>query len=280
MTTLDQQDLTADFKRLGLETGDTLFVHSSLSCIGHVQGGADTVIAALRSVLGDEGTLAAPAFTYEDDPDIFDIANHPSGMGQISEHIRTHPQSRRSAHRQHSISAIGPHTEALTTHGPSAWAADGPFWQLVALDARILMLGVGYTACTFFHLIEQLVQVPYREWKYLDGILREADGSERPLPTRTFAQTSWSKGNDFNKFGRILERDNLVEIQPVGNAIARLFKASDALHLGIAEYRKDPELFVRTGAERVQLKDGVPHRHQQYVVDPEKVFKGPAEPSA
>ena len=280
MTTLDQQDLTADFKRLGLETGDTLFVHSSLSCIGHVQGGADTVIAALRSVLSDEGTLAAPAFTYEDDPDIFDIANHPSGMGQISEHIRTHPQSRRSAHRQHSISAIGPHTEALTTHGPSAWAADGPFWQLVALDARILMLGVGYTACTFFHLIEQLVQVPYREWKYLDGILREADGSERPLPTRTFAQTSWSKGNDFNKFGRILERDNLVEIQPVGNAIARLFTASDALYLGIAEYRKDPELFVRTGADRVQLKDGVPHRHQQYVVDPEKVFKGPAEPSA
>ena len=283
MDTYDQQDLTADLQRLGLTAGDTVFVHSALSTLGHVEGGADTVITALLSVIGDSGTLAAPAFTFEEDPDLFDIANQPSGMGRISERIRTHSQARRSPHRTHSISAIGPHSAELAHHGPSAWAADGPFWQFVALDARILMLGVSYSYCTFFHLIEQLVQVSYREWIEYEGVLRESNGSERPLTTRTFRQTERSKGNDFNKFGTILEKKGLVQIRSVGNAIARLFKASDALHLGIAEYRKDPNLFVCDGADQTLLKDGVRHRWQHYVVDPDKVYDraiNPAVPSA
>lgn len=273
MDTYDQQALAADFQRLGLTAGDTVFVHSALSTLGHVEGGADTVIAALLSVVGHSGTLAAPGFTYEEDPDLFDIANQPSSMGRISEHIRTHPRARRSPHRTHSISAIGPHAETLIHQGASAWAADGPFWQFVALDAYILMLGVGYSYCTFFHLIEQMVQVSYREWVQYEGVLREADGYERPLTTRTFRQTEWSKGNDFNKFGTILEREGLVQVRPAGNAIARLFKARDALHLGIAAYRKDPELFVRDGADQTLLKDGVHRRWQHYVVDPDKVYK-------
>ena len=278
---IDRQGLIGDFHELGIQSGETIFVHSSLSSIGHVMGGADTVVTGLLSVLGDGGTLSAPAFTFDDDPALFDIATHPSGMGQISEAIRIHPRARRSAHRHHSVAAIGLRSGELTDlHGPSAWAADGPFWQLVTLDARILLLGVGYTACTFFHLIEQVVQVPYREWKYLDGVLREPDGSERPLPTQTFSQRAWSQGNDFNKFGAILEKKGMVQIHPVGNAIARLFKASDALHLGIAEYRKDAELFVKTGSDRTRLRDGIPHRQQQYVVDPDAVFKSPAGPSA
>ncbi|MCH2661659.1 AAC(3) family N-acetyltransferase, partial [bacterium] len=77
MDTYDQQALAADFQRLGLTAGDTVFVHSALSTLGHVEGGADTVIAALLSVVGHSGTLAAPAFTYEEDPDLFDIANQP-----------------------------------------------------------------------------------------------------------------------------------------------------------------------------------------------------------
>ena len=63
MDTYDQQALAADFQRLGLTAGDTVFVHSALSTLGHVEGGADTVIAALLSVVGHSGTLAAPART-------------------------------------------------------------------------------------------------------------------------------------------------------------------------------------------------------------------------
>ena len=118
---------------------------------------------------------------------LFDPVQDPSKMGRISERIRT--QAHRSSHLYHSVTAIGSKAKALTAvHGPAAWAADGPFWQLHALDARILLLGVSYLTCTFFHLIEQLVQVPYRQWSKVDATMRDRDGNERPLPTRVFSQ--------------------------------------------------------------------------------------------
>jgi aminoglycoside 3-N-acetyltransferase len=273
MPSLKIKDLETAFRDLGINPGDTVFVHSSLSSMGHVEGGAVAVVAALLGALGEQGTLAAPAFTFGG-ATTFERVGARSDMGQISEQVRTHPLARRSIHLQHSVSAVGPKAAEITcVHGASAWAADGPFWQLCALDAHILMLGVSYLTCTFFHLIEQLVQVPYRQWVYTDGSVREPDGTKRLLPTWTFTQGPGFQGNDFNKFGRFLEEKGLVQVKPVGNAIARLFKAADALHMGIEEYRKDPLLFAREGDDHTVLEGGVLVGREKYVVAPDVMFK-------
>ena len=47
-----------------LNPGDVLVVHSSLKSMGHVEGGAECVIAALTDAIGPEGTLILPAFTF------------------------------------------------------------------------------------------------------------------------------------------------------------------------------------------------------------------------
>lgn len=40
-----------------VQTGDLLMVHASLKAIGPVEGGAETVVAALRSAVGPTGTV-------------------------------------------------------------------------------------------------------------------------------------------------------------------------------------------------------------------------------
>ena len=50
-----------DLIKLGIQRGDLLLVHSSLSSIGWVCGGAQSVITALMEVLGPEGTLVMPS---------------------------------------------------------------------------------------------------------------------------------------------------------------------------------------------------------------------------
>src|SRR5206468_807693 len=117
------------------------------------------------------------------DNPIYDPANDPSEMGRISETVRTRPGAQRSRHVVHSLAALGHHAERIAgVQGPSAWSADGPFWQLYELDARIIMLGVPYLRCTFFHLVEQMVVTPYRQWREFEARVRESDGTLGVLP--------------------------------------------------------------------------------------------------
>ena len=49
--------ITEALQKLGVQTGDLLMVHASLKAIGPVEGGAETVVAALRSAVGPTGTV-------------------------------------------------------------------------------------------------------------------------------------------------------------------------------------------------------------------------------
>ena len=91
--------LCRDLTSIGIGCGDVLIVHSSLSSMGYVEGGAETVIAALRSVLGEEGTLLFPAFSYRTAyvDSSFSLKDTPVCVGKIPETFRTMPGVRRSA---------------------------------------------------------------------------------------------------------------------------------------------------------------------------------------
>lgn len=52
-----------DLRRLVLDTGQAVLVHSSLSGLGRVTGGAHTVIDALLAVVGSSGTIVFPTLT-------------------------------------------------------------------------------------------------------------------------------------------------------------------------------------------------------------------------
>mgnify|MGYP002527390468 CR=1 FL=1 len=59
-----RSDIIRDLEAMGLKTGDSVMVHSSLSSIGHVEGGAQTVVEAFLELLGRGGTLMVPTFTH------------------------------------------------------------------------------------------------------------------------------------------------------------------------------------------------------------------------
>ena len=278
---MKREQIAEALQTLDLEAGHIVFVHSSLSSIGYVEGGADAVVDAFLDVLGSTGTLVVPSFTFshggKSNP-VFDPIRDPSEMGRITEVARTRPGARRSHHLLHSVAALGPHAEDITAvHGPSAWAADGPFWKLYELDAHILMLGVPYLRCTFFHVIEQLVQVRYRRWREVEAKVRDSSGREQPLPMFGYSPKPGFVGNDFNKFGAILEERGLAQVGALGNAVARRFRARDALEVGLAEYRKDPLLLVKTGDGLTQLRHGVLTEElhsEKSVLDPTKIYEG------
>lgn len=277
---LTRDQISAALRALGLPAGAIVFMHSSMSSIGYVEGGADTIVDAFLDILSPGGTLVVPTFTFahgNDDNRVFDSARDPSEMGRLTEVTRTRPGARRSCHLLHSVAALGAHAEEITAnHGPSAWAADGPFWKLYELDAHILLLGVPYLRCTFFHVLEQLVQVPYRRWSEVEARVQDRDGSLHPLLTLIYSPKPDFAGNDFNKLGALLELRGLVQVGSVGNAVARLFHARDALEVGLAQYRVDPLLFIKTGERCTPLREGVltsEQDNEKSVLDPALIFR-------
>ena len=62
LSPLTQPMLEADLQRLGLGQGAVVGVHSSPSSFGRVIDGTSTVIAALMSAIGPNGTLVMSAY--------------------------------------------------------------------------------------------------------------------------------------------------------------------------------------------------------------------------
>lgn len=67
---IDKETLTQELRRLGIGRAMDMLVHSSLSSIGWVEGGAETVIHALLSAVSPAGTILMPALngSPEDSP--------------------------------------------------------------------------------------------------------------------------------------------------------------------------------------------------------------------
>jgi aminoglycoside 3-N-acetyltransferase len=173
--------LVADLRSLGLRRGQDLLIHCSLRQVGRIEGRAATLLAAILEVAGPEATLVVPTQTtlnsltsraflsatagldahqrarFVAAMPRFDPASTPStGMGAFAEHLRTRPSAARSSHPQVSFAAIGPRARACTSvHDLDCLLGDrSPLGWLYAADAAILLLGVGYSACTAFHLAE------------------------------------------------------------------------------------------------------------------------------
>ena len=210
-----EASLWRDLVAIGVTPEMTLLVHSSLSSIGWVVGGAPTVVRALLQVLGERGTLVMPAATpHCADPatwagprvpeawlaevrehlPIFDRRTTPTARGAICEAFRTWPGTLRSNHPVESVCARGVAASATTGEHPLAFSEGrgGPFEKLYDLDCRVLLLGVGFNRCTALHYAESLVdkrRVKTLRFPVLDNgrrvwteVANVADDNDRHFP--------------------------------------------------------------------------------------------------
>jgi len=162
-----QARLTADLHALGVRPGGILLVHSSLSALGHVPGGPETVVLGLLGALGPTGTLLMPALTYErvtKEHPVFVTRSTPGNVGTIPEWFRNRAGTLRSAHPTHSVCAAGPGAAALIAGHELDTTPVGehsPFRRVRDLEGQILFLGCGLEANTSMHGVEELADPPY-----------------------------------------------------------------------------------------------------------------------
>src|SRR5262249_42288298 len=147
--------------------GAVLLVHSSLSALGYVPGGPETVIRALIDSVGPDGTVVVPTHSWqemEDGSRTFDVRRTGVCVGAIPEYFRRRPGAVRRLHPTHSVAAIGPISDWLTAGHESSETPCGPgspYVKILDRDGQILFLGTSLKSNTAFHTIEALEKVPY-----------------------------------------------------------------------------------------------------------------------
>lgn len=226
---------TADFVRalrdVGVQEGDGVFAHLSMSAFGEVGGGPEAVLDALDEAVGPEGTVAMPAFPlvggmdeYLASDPLFDVRETPSRMGAVTETFRRRPGVRRSLHPTHSVAARGPAAEELVRGHELAdtpFGAGTPFEAMIERDFVQVWLGTGIRIFTLYHSFECLREggFPIDVFAPERAPARCVDESGRELVVPTLVHDPVVSGQKDNRREQMLEHlvgAGVVRRSPVG----------------------------------------------------------------
>jgi aminoglycoside 3-N-acetyltransferase len=242
--------LAHDLRIFGLEPGMTVIVHSALSSLGWVNGGAVALIQALMDVLTPEGTLVMPAHsgdlsepscwcnppvpkdwlqTVRDTMPAYEPDITPTrGIGTVPETFRKFPGVLRSNHPAVSFAAWGKNAGFITAgHGLDFPMGDtSPLARIYDLDGVVLLIGIGYDRNTSLHLAE-----------YRSGTMaRQAQGA----PILEYNKRVWREYNDiegdsdgFPVIGQAFEQCHAVIYGVVGSAECRLIRQRELIDFAV-----------------------------------------------
>ncbi|MGD6802373.1 aminoglycoside N(3)-acetyltransferase [Rossellomorea vietnamensis] len=233
--------LVRDFRNMGIEKGMVLIVHSSLSSLGWVCGGAVAVVSALMEAVGKEGTLIMPAQSADNsdpaewenppvpeswwqiirdempayDPDVTPAR----GMGKIADTFRNFPGVRRSSHPIYSFAAWGKHADLILRKQPleEGFGPNSPLAKIYELSGSVLLIGVSHESNTSLHFAEHsissrqkvkkgtaLMEDGKRIWKNYEEILYDSD--------------------PFDELGKEFEEKHAIKTSVIGKADCRLME--------------------------------------------------------
>ena len=171
--------------RSGVETGDTILVHSNIKRTliesrkeGFTIGPAE-ILESFLDALGPKGTLLLPLFNFDFASGLdFNIKTSQSKMGALTEIGRLHKNVIRTGHPIYSFAVLGYRAnEFAGVDNESGYAEDSPFGILKNMYGKIASLDLeDQDSMTFYHHVEEVKGVDYRYFKYFSGKYTDSNG--------------------------------------------------------------------------------------------------------
>jgi len=235
------RSIARDLRALGIEAGDRLVVHSSLSSLGWVAGGAAAVVDALLDVVGAEGTVSMPAHSGDwSDPSGWQnppvpsswwgeiIADRPAfhpyrtplrEMGSVAVNLLLRRDTLRSGHPLYSHMANGKDASEITRSHPlsDGFGDESPLGRLYDMDAKVVLIGVGHGQNSSLHLAEARAQWPGRTSVEFASKVATETG-----PQIVGWRAAAPDADDLERLGEHLEGRGLVTVGRVAQAETRV----------------------------------------------------------
>lgn len=237
-----------DLKRLGINEGDTIFMHASLKSLGEKIEPLD-VIKALRDCVGESGTIVLPALSYmycnKENP-IFDYNKTPSNIGVIPEVFRTQCKDvLRSLAPTHSCCSAGRMADFVTNGhilDNTPCGPNSPFRRVMELGGKILFLGCGMRPNTSMHAVEELYEPDYLYGETVEYKIVKKDGTEIMHPCRSHYFKNVEQRYD--RLENLLDKGSEIRTGNVLKAFCHLVEAKPMWEKAGEKYSENPHYFV------------------------------------
>lgn len=260
---ISEDKIKSDLKKIGLEKGDCVLLHSSLKSIGFVEGGAKTVINAIIGTITSSGTLVVPTYpilgtmleTCQRTDYIFDVTKTHTSIGAIPLVFLEYDNIIKSIHPTHSMSALGKNAQMVTeTHhiGDKTYGENSPWAKIVELDGKILGIGISLAWHTIYHYVEDIMDDKFpvkvkidQKYKIKCKTIEDSfiDVIVQPLDPRV-AKTRIEKNPFIEKyFLYIFKELGILKIVNIGNARSWIVSARKFCDILIQLARLDVTIY-------------------------------------
>ena len=206
------------------------------------------VLAALRRLLSDGITLALPAvtFSYCRTGRYHHRLSRPE-TGVLVEWFLEAPEARRTPHPVYSFAVAGPLADELTgCRVDRAFGAGTVFEVFERHDARIVMLGAGWSSCTQVHRYEELAAVPYRHEHAVPGEADFGAGPEAVDLRMVVRDTALDSILDFSPLFDLLREQDAIRSAPLLGGTVESVGCADLHATADKMLGEDPYALVRT----------------------------------
>ena len=260
---IEQADIVRALREAGVQNGDFLLVHASLSAFGRIHGGAATVVEALKEAVGSEGTFLCPVlnfpFTYIGGPcgnrlyRPFDTKNLKSvWTGALPRYLLAQGYTC-SNHYTHRWTGWGTEAEAACrnhqpTDGPVS--ENSPLGYALRRGGKIVHLGNDISSTTFLHYIEDRLSLPGVEDVMVK--VRHANGccTAHAVPRNLPGCREFYHGNeDTCKFFKAAVAAGLtIRKTTLGLGTVQLMEIPELYRIGMELAKRDPFIFLHDEA--------------------------------
>ncbi len=228
----------------GLQPGDDVLIHASLSTLGHFEEGVEALIESICNAVTKAGTVIMMADTRSFAKTGTFSLDQPSETGLLTERFRLMEGVRRSCVPMASFCAWGARVEEYTQTYHSHLDESATITRLLENDGKIMLMGIGYEKCTLYHLAEERHDLPYNFYKNFEGVLKTEGQEDKPISQRYYVRKDMSVKKNPSIAGEVLEKRNQAKVIPLGNEYLRVFRARDFDKCCMDALEKDSKAFL------------------------------------
>lgn len=242
-----QNDLIEALIRLGIQKGDIICSHSEIYGFGipllPIKDFLNALLECLFEVIGKEGTLIMPTFTYSFcKNEIYDKLNSKCTVGALNEFFRKQQGVKRTNDPIFSFAVKGAHEELfLNKEQKSCFDENCVYAILTRNNGKILNFG-NKDCFTFVHYPEESAGIKYRYHKTFKGIILDENNNKFEKSISFFVRHQGVATSD-DKITCFLRKKQYFKEIGFGNTLLALIEAKPFYTDLITTFNKNENIF-------------------------------------